>query len=52
MRVNLDHGSARLFYWRLSTGKMEWVRDVDFHRDGSIQFPLGQKIKARLAARA
>ncbi|NUA28649.1 metallophosphoesterase family protein [Cupriavidus basilensis] len=51
VRVNLDHGSARLFYWRLSTGKMEWVRDVDFHRNGSIQFPLGQKIKARLAAR-
>lgn len=52
VRLNLDHGSARLFYWRLSTGKYEWVPDVDFHRAGSVQFPLTARTKARIAAHA
>ena len=51
VRLNLDHGSARLFYWRLSPAKYEWVRDVDFHREGSVQFPLSERSKARIAAR-
>jgi len=51
VRLNLDHGSARLFYWRLSPAKYEWVPDVDFHRAGSVQFPLTPHSKARLAAR-
>lgn len=51
VRVNLDHRSARIFYWRLSRGKMEWVRDLDFHRDGSIQFPLTESMSARIANR-
>lgn len=51
MRVNFDGGSARLFYWRLSSGKIEWVPDVDFHRDGSVQFPLSDRLKLRIANR-
>lgn len=51
VRINLDHGSARLFYWRLSPAKYEWVRDVDFHREGSVQFPLTDRTKSKISAR-
>lgn len=51
VRINLDHGSARLFYWRLSPAKYEWVRDLDFHREGSVQFPLTDRVKSSIAAR-
>lgn len=52
VRINLDHGSARLFYWRLSAAKYEWVRDLDFHREGSVQFPLTPRLRSKMPGRA
>ena len=52
VRINLDHGSARLFYWRLSAAKYEWVRDLDFHREGSVQVPLTPRLRSKMPGRA
>jgi calcineurin-like phosphoesterase family protein len=48
VQLDLETGSARVFFWKLGTGMLKWVKDVELYRNGYQFFQMPEKFAARL----
>jgi predicted MPP superfamily phosphohydrolase len=50
VRLNLDFGTGRIFFWRFSTRTFNWFKDLEVYRTGSHQFDMPNALANRLAS--